>query len=29
MTSYDLIWLLIQRILNDTQSKDNQTEDEK
>lgn len=29
MTSYDLIWLLIQEILKDTSSKDSQTNDEK
>lgn len=29
MTSYDLIWLLIQEILNDNLSKDSQSNDEK
>lgn len=29
MTSYDLIWLLIQEILNNNSSKDNQTKSEK
>lgn len=29
MTSYDLIWLLIQEILKNTSSKDSQTNDEK
>jgi len=29
MTSYDLIWLLIQAILNNSSSKDNQTKSEK
>lgn len=29
MTSYDLIWLLIQEILNDKSSRNSQTNDEK
>lgn len=29
MTSYDLIWLLIQEILSHNSSKDNQTQNEK
>lgn len=29
MSSYDLIWLLIQEILKDRTSKDNQTKNEK
>lgn len=29
MTSYDLIWLLIQEILKDNSSKDNQKNNEK
>ncbi len=29
MTSYDLIWLLIQEILKSNSSKDSQTNDEK
>lgn len=29
MTSYDLIWLLVQEILENNSSKDNQTNNEK